>query len=285
MIEPLVSVIIPFYSGKEWLVEAIESVINQTYHNTEILVVNDGSLEDISETMLTYAGSIRFINKSNGGPASARNRGIEESEGKYVAFLDSDDIWLEKKLEKQILYMEKNKSIWSQHSYEMFWENSKKTKHINTGKFVGNVYKDCFISLKIQTSCIVIKRDILIQDNIRFPLNKRYGEDSDFYKQLAKNYKLDFFEGIYSKFRVRGSNAGFRAEIQLSDRASVWEEINEDKVVLKMLPKSTIFAYKISSKAYLLFYNSTKKMMNKKLKELYAKFIYTLPYLLFKFKF
>lgn len=282
MTEPLVSVVIPFYSGRTWLIEALESVVNQTYTDIEILVINDGSVEDISDIVMKYNKKVEFIRKENGGPASARNMGIEKSNGKYIAFLDSDDIWLEKKLEKQIASMEKKNSIWSQHSYEMFWEAKRKVKVVNTRNFKGDVYKDCFISFKIQTSCVVVKKEKLIQNNITFPINKRYGQDSAFYKQLASKYPLDYIDGVYSKFRIRGKNAGFRAEVQLSDRFSVWNEIRKNSVILKILPKTTILAYRVSSKAYLLYAKTSTRISNEKIKELYAKFLYIIPYTLFK---
>ena len=143
---PLVSVVIPFYSGKEWLDEALESVLEQNYSNIEILVINDGSKEDISNLKEKYASKVKFQDKENGGPATARNLGIEIAAGEYIAFLDSDDLWLPGKLEKQVELMEKNNAVWSQHSYEMFWDGTDKTKIIDTSIYNGNVYKDCFIS-------------------------------------------------------------------------------------------------------------------------------------------
>ena len=273
---PLVSVVIPFYSGEEWLDEALESVLEQNYSNIEILVINDGSKEDISNLKEKYASKVKFQDKENGGPATARNLGIEIAAGEYIAFLDSDDLWLPGKLEKQVELMEKNNAVWSQHSYEMFWDGTDKTKIIDTSIYNGNVYKDCFISFKVQTSCIMIKREVLINENIRFPINKRYGQDCSLFRELASKYKLYSIKGVYSRFRIRGNNAGFRAIVQINDRADIWSDIKDDEQTLKILPKLVKFAYRICDK-------ESKFIKNKKIKnEKFAKFLYIMPWTMFK---
>ena len=273
---PLVSVVIPFYSGKQWLEEALESVIAQNYPNKEILVINDGSKEDINDIKIKYKNKVQFHEKENGGPATARNLGIEIANGKYIAFLDSDDIWLPNKLNKQVEIMEKNRAIWSQHSYEMFWDGTNKTKIVDTSKYIGNVYRDCFISFKVQTSCVMIKKDILIKDNIRFPVNKRYGQDCNLYRELAKKYELYSMKGIYSRFRIRGNNAGFRAIVQINDRADVWKDIKNDSQVLDNLPNLVKVAYRICERESKII--KAKNIKNEKL----AKLLYIFPWLLFK---
>lgn len=283
--EPLVSVVIPFYSGKEWLVEAIESVINQNYRNLEIIVVNDGSNENVDDVKKNYGSSVKFIYKENGGPASARNLGIKESKGKYIAFLDSDDIWLPKKLTEQIGKMEKEGYSWSHHSYEMFWDNSDKKKTINTNIYNGNIFKHCLISLRIQTSCVVVLRKVLIDEDIYFPIDRRYGQDHVFFRKIAKKYPIMYVDGVFSKFRIRGTNAGFRAEVQIHDRAFLWEEIKKDKDALKSIPFTIILAYKavnFSSKIIRLTKKSLFKNKDKKYMESLSRILYLFPYIIFQ---
>lgn len=281
MEQPLVSVVIPFYSGKDWLFEAIKSVLNQTYKNIEVLVINDGSSENIDDIINKFKPRIRVIKKTNGGPASARNLGIKIAKGKYIAFLDSDDLWLPEKLEKQINFMEKTKYVWSHHSYQMFWENSKKSRVVDTSKYSGNVYRDTYISFKVQTSTVVIRKSILIENNIYFP-NMRYGQDLEFFRRLSKLYHLGYVDGILSKFRIRGTNAGFRAKIQLYNRANTWENIKNNNELLKLLPKPIIFSYKLTK--YLSKYVSKLDTIinSEKTKEVISKFLYVLPYSIFK---
>lgn len=280
--EPLVSIVIPFYSGVEWLTEALISVQNQTYKNLEVLVINDGSKEDISKIHNILDIDIHIIYKENGGPASARNLGIEKSSGKYIAFLDSDDLWMPDKLSQQIGYMEKTNSIWCQHSYEMFWDDGDRTKIINTSVHSGNVLKDCFISLKIQTSCVVVLKKALLENNICFPLEKRYGQDGAFYRQIAKDYPLGYVDGVLSRFRIRGANAGFRAKVQLNDKAATWKEIKNDKTVLSILPKPIILAYKTTA-----IFSNIIKALNRFIKcetsiEFISKIMYAFPYTVYK---
>lgn len=282
LVKPLVSVVIPFYSHKKWLIEAIESVITQTYKNYEILVVNDGSPEDISDVEKKYSNIVNFIYQENGGPSKARNTGIEKSCGKYIAFLDSDDIWLEDKLKNQVFQMESNNSKWSQHSYEMFWEESNKKRIEITEIHQGNVYKDCFISFKVQTSTVVVRRDVLIENKIRFPLDKRFGQDLAFYKDIAKLYSLDYIEGCYSRFRIRGNNAGFRAEVQLANRAMVWEDIQESEDIQRILPRRIILAYRLAHTNYRIYRAITKSVDNSKVLEWISGILYINPYVIFK---
>ncbi len=278
------SVVIPFYSGKTWLISAIESVLTQTYNNVEILVINDGSKEDISNLISKYRRKVHFINQNNGGPSKARNTGIQKSKGKYIAFLDSDDIWYPEKLKKQISYMEANKSAWSQHSYLMFWDNSRNEKIVETVQYQGNVLRDCYISLKIQTSTVVVRKDILEEYEIKFPEGKRYGQDMVFFRQLAEYSSLGYVEGVLSKFRIRGNNAGFRSEVQLANRAEVWRDIRNNKKLVENLPWNVIMAYKLSEYNNQIVYKIIKKLsrVDRNNEGLY-KLFYVLPYCLFKF--
>ena len=98
---PLVSVVIPTYNRAGVICRTIDNVLAQTYRNTEIIVVDDGSTDDTQAKLRSYGGRIRVIAQSNAGPAAARNRGIEAATGDLIAFQDSDDLWLPNKLERQ----------------------------------------------------------------------------------------------------------------------------------------------------------------------------------------
>ena len=107
----LVSVIIPTYNRPEFLVQAIESVLCQTYPNIELIVVNDGSTDDTEEWLRPYMDRIKYIRKNNGGTASAVNAGLEEAKGKYIARLDDDDLFMPEKIEKQVKVFEENPDV------------------------------------------------------------------------------------------------------------------------------------------------------------------------------
>ena len=107
---PLVSVIIPVYSGSHLLARAIDSALGQDIP-LEILVVNDASPEDVDAVMAAYQGNDSVVylkNPRNLGAAESRNRGVAQARGKYVAFLDADDCWTEGKLVRQVALLEEN---------------------------------------------------------------------------------------------------------------------------------------------------------------------------------
>ena len=112
MANPLVSVIIPTYNRSNVIHKAIESVLQQTYKNLELIVVDDGSTDNTSDTLASYKDKLTVIHQNNAGPSAARNRGVESSRGQIIAFQDSDDLWLPTKIERQVDIMQKlDKSV------------------------------------------------------------------------------------------------------------------------------------------------------------------------------
>lgn len=108
MYNPLVSIVIPVYNGSNYLAEAIESALSQTYENIEIIVVNDGSKDDGATAAVAarYADKIRYFEKENGGSSSALNLGIREMKGEWFSWLSHDDLYYPEKVAKQIAYLE-----------------------------------------------------------------------------------------------------------------------------------------------------------------------------------
>ena len=105
---PLVSVIIPTYN-RGWVVkEAIDSVLDQDFSDYELIVVDDGSNDNTREILGAYGKAITVLQQSNRGVSAARNRGIAEAAGRLIAFLDSDDLWLPRKLTTQVKFFEEN---------------------------------------------------------------------------------------------------------------------------------------------------------------------------------
>jgi len=129
----LVSIIMPLYNSEKYLKEAIESVINQSYQNWELIIVDDKSTDSSLEIVKTYTKEEQriclILLKSNSGPTQARNRAIEEAKGKYIAFLDSDDMWLPNKLQCQIEFMNTHDLMLTYAAYETMDEYS---NYINT---------------------------------------------------------------------------------------------------------------------------------------------------------
>ena len=108
-----ISVIIPIYNVENYIEECLDSVINQTLKDIEIILINDGSPDNCPRICDEYAQKddrIHVVHQQNGGLSSARNTALDLAQGKYIAFLDSDDIWNEEKLEKQIKIMKNRKN-------------------------------------------------------------------------------------------------------------------------------------------------------------------------------
>lgn len=130
----LISVITPAYNCEEYIEECIESVINQSYHNWEMIIVNDKSTDDTQSIVESYEkedSRIRLINlENNSGAATARNKALETSKGRFVAFLDSDDMWKSNKLERQLDFMLKNKYGFTFTSYEIMSKTLKNKRKI-----------------------------------------------------------------------------------------------------------------------------------------------------------
>jgi teichuronic acid biosynthesis glycosyltransferase TuaG len=124
----LVSIITPSYKTEKFIAQTIESVLSQTYQNWEMIIVDDVSPDNSNDIVEEYCkkdSRIKLIKlEENIGPAVARNKAIEEANGRYIAFLDSDDLWIPEKLEKQIKFMESNNLVLSYSSYYLIDEDN-----------------------------------------------------------------------------------------------------------------------------------------------------------------
>ena len=103
---PTVSVVIPTYNAARYVEAAVNSVLGQTFRDVEVLVVDDGSTDGTEAVLASYGKAIRYFRQENSGVSAARNRGIQESTGRYVGFLDADDTWFPEKLDRQIAALE-----------------------------------------------------------------------------------------------------------------------------------------------------------------------------------
>lgn len=127
MKKDLVSIIMPSWNTAKYIAESITSVLNQTYDNWELLIVDDNSTDDTEAIVRQFKDKrIKYFkNKKNSGAAFSRNFALREAKGKWIAFLDSDDLWTPDKLEKQIAFMKENSYDCSYHEYEKIDEQSK----------------------------------------------------------------------------------------------------------------------------------------------------------------
>ncbi len=144
MIDGLVSIIMPSWNTAKFISESIQCVVDQTYQNWELLLVDDCSSDNTDDVVKPFLADTRikyYKNEKNSGAALTRNRGLREANGEWIAFLDSDDLWLPEKLEKQIGFMINNGYVFSYHEYEKIDEEDKPLNIIVSGPDVVNKQK------------------------------------------------------------------------------------------------------------------------------------------------
>lgn len=216
-----VSVVIPFYTGAKWLDEAIESVILQSYSVFEIIVINDGSKENIEDIKKKYSGKVTFLEQKNRGAAAARNFGIMSAKGDIVAFLDSDDLWKPDKIEHQIDKMVIEKYKWCATGYETFGYGKKEyvVPYQSQKLCWEHIYNTC----RIATPTVAVYRSIL-RENI-FAEDMKKGQDIFLWFRLAGKYPLGVIDRPLVKVRKRGdfTALSFTAHIQV--RAALWKKM------------------------------------------------------------
>ena len=194
---PYVSVILPTYNRAHTLLRSIESVLNQTYSNFELIIVDDGSTDNTTEVVKSFNDSrIIYIKKSkNAGPASARNTGINNSRGKYIAFQDSDDEWLKEKLEKQILLLEKsdnNVGVVYSSFYKIMSNNNKVLIPKSSIKEKeGWIYKRLLSGNIVGMPVALIKKECFEKCG-NFNENLHALEDWELFLRISKDYKFIF---------------------------------------------------------------------------------------------
>ena len=161
----LVSVIIPYFKKRDYIKRSLDSVLNQTYKNYEIIIIyDDVNLDDLSyiKKISENKSKIKIvINKENLGAGRSRNIGIENSSGKIIAFLDSDDEWLPEKLEKQLKFMLKNNYKFTFCNYDKI-DNKKKVIKANSKSEIN--YNELLLDCEIGLSTVLLDRNIIEED-------------------------------------------------------------------------------------------------------------------------
>jgi glycosyltransferase involved in cell wall biosynthesis len=158
--EKFISVIIPTYNRAERLGKAIDSVLNQSHQDFELIIVDDGSDDNTAEVIAGYSSGIIYLRQDNSGPAAARNRGIEKARYDLLAFLDSDDWYAENKLEAQMEAMQQNPSYLISHTQETWYRNgnilNQKVKH---RKKSGDIFKQSLELCAVGMSTVMVRRE------------------------------------------------------------------------------------------------------------------------------
>jgi len=190
---PLISVIIPLYNKEKFIKRCLDSVISQTYSNIEIVVVNDGSTDHSTEAVDAVDDPrIRLIEKPNGGVSSARNRGIDEARGVYIAFVDADDVWYEKHLEVLVEgFQHYPDAAMVANALEYRWDGASVTEDINKEMLIQWEEENYLHSLSqgrfpIHIGSSMFKRELLNRYQIRFYEHMRLAEDVNLMLRMSR---------------------------------------------------------------------------------------------------
>ena len=199
-----VSVIIPVYNSKKYIKDCINSVINQTYKNLEILVINDKSTDSSLKIINKIKDKrIKVINlKRNSGVAVARNEGIKAATGDYICFIDSDDYWTLTKIEKQVKFMKENDYTFIYGDYE-FLKNGKR-KRVNVPSSI--TYKKALKNTTIFTSTVMFNMHHLTKEDVYMPLIKRGQDTACWWQVLKKGITAYAINEVLSIYRVDGKS-------------------------------------------------------------------------------
>jgi len=194
---PLVSVILPVYNREAFLRQTLDSLVVQSYKSFEVIVINDGSNDSsvgiIEEYLKGYPQLFSLFSQDNRGVSSARNLGISKARGEFIAFLDSDDLWIRDKLQVQLDYMLKHKCSICQ-TDEAWVRNGKKVNHMKKHtKRSGKIFIDSLPLCIVSPSAVMIKKEVFQQVggfNEALPV----AEDYDLWLRISLIYPIYFIK-------------------------------------------------------------------------------------------
>lgn len=203
---PLVTVVIPSYNCARYLPEAIDSVLAQTYRSIEIIVVDDGSTDNTAEVVAKYGDKIIYIKQENRGLSAARNTGILLSRGKYLVFLDSDDLLLPDMVEVMVRALEEHPECGAAYGGHLIIdEDGSRQSESELTKPSGRLFETLMADGLMQVASVMVRRDALSLSGIFDPMLRQI-EDRDLWIRLAYYYDFIFVPKHVSAYRsVYGS--------------------------------------------------------------------------------
>ena len=202
--QELVSIIMPVYNSERFIEQTIKSVLNQTYNNWELFIIDDCSSDKSIEIVKDISSNDKRIKlitlEINNGPAFARNKGIELANGKYIAFLDSDDIWHSEKLEKQTNFMANNNYFFTFTSFQRIDRNN----NILSNKLINLPYMLTYNDL-LKTNCIgclTVMYDASVLDKIYMPNILKRQDYLCWLNILKMDIRAYYLKKQYASYRV-----------------------------------------------------------------------------------
>jgi glycosyltransferase involved in cell wall biosynthesis len=234
------SVVIPLYNKEKSIGNTIQSVLNQTFQDFEIVVVNDGSTDDSLQVVENINDSrIRIINKPNGGVSSARNRGVKEAKYEWIAFLDGDDVWDSSYLEEMNQFIEEysEADVYGCAFDDIVNEKSIKRNFYlpeNYKGYISNYFQHALNSLLFWPTSTIISKSAFL-DVGGFDERINLGEDIDLWIRLAYHNKVAFYNKVLAHYNFDGPNRAMnkrhdfkRNYLYYTDKFKTWENENNE---------------------------------------------------------
>jgi len=206
----LVSVIIPTYNRADFIIETVKSVLCQTYQDFEIIIIDDGSTDNTSDLIKTIDDvRLKYIYQKNSGlPASPRNVGIKKAKGNFIAFLDSDDLWLPEKLEKQVEILANDDNIglvYCNASY--FGADYHGDSTIVQKGYSGDVFDKLIEKNFVPALSVMCRREVFtVAGLFDESKNLRAVEDYELWMRIAKYFKLHYIDQVLCRYRLHSQN-------------------------------------------------------------------------------
>ena len=205
---PKVSVIIPTYNRASLISRAVDSVLAQTFKDYEVIIIDDGSKDNTKEVLESYTGRVKYIYQNNGGISVARNRGIEESNGKYIAFLDSDDYWAPEKLEMQAKILDENPKVGIVYVRMPIVNEKGEVLGMKPNGISGKNFQELLrVWGDLPTSSVMTRRECFDRVGV-FDENLPPMEDIDMWLRIAHSYDLYEIEGKVLAYYFRHAVCG-----------------------------------------------------------------------------
>ncbi len=233
--KPKVSIVIPVYNGANYLREAIESALAQTYKNIEIIVVNDGSRDNgqTESIALSYDSKIRYFSKPNGGVATALNLGIEKMTGEYFSWLSHDDVYYQNKIETQICYLNSlsDKKTILYGGYHVINERSEVVgdmlieRQADVNLLNAGIYP--LLNGCINGCTLLIHKDCFI-DVGQFDNNLRTTQDYALWFKMFRKHPVFFHKEILLKSRAHSEQGSLKESVHLKEATDLWMSFIEE---------------------------------------------------------
>ncbi len=215
----LVSIMMPVYNAEQYIGESIESALAQTYANWELIVVNDGSTDQTPQILAGYTDTrIKVFHQANGGEAAARNTALDHLRGKYLAFLDADDVFLPEHLETAVDYFTAHPDSDGLYTDGYYIDqNGKHLKPLSArrrGPFEGDIFEQVMRSSDVFGApvCVFLSCQSIAQRQLRFDPEIVIGPDWDFLTQYVENARFGYSPNTTCLYRVHTTNISLRTK-------------------------------------------------------------------------